>query len=104
VSVHDLIASVATMILVIAAIPTLIAGIIEIVSCKVVCIPAIAIASEVLVDTRSAVADYQISAISAIVHVVPAIAPLVAIVIEIVSFKVSRVVAIAITSEVLVDP
>lgn len=102
-SVHDLIASVGAMILVIAAIPTLVAGIIDIVSYKVGSVPTIAIASEVLVDSRPAVVDNQISAIRAIVHIVPAIAPLVATIIEIVSCKVSRVPAIAITSEVLVD-
>jgi hypothetical protein len=86
-SVHDLIASVAAMILVIAAIPTLVAGIIFVVSDKGGSAPAIAVAKEVLIDARPAVVDYQISAIRGIVHIVPAIAPLIAAIIEIVSSK-----------------
>jgi hypothetical protein len=91
------------MILVIATIPTLVAGIIDVVSCKVGSVPAIAVAREVLVDSRPAVVDNQISTIRGIVHIVPAIASLVAAIIEIVSCKVSPVPAIAIASEVLVD-
>ena len=49
-SVHDLIASVAAMILVIASIPSLVAGIIFVVSDKGGSVSAIAVAREVLVD------------------------------------------------------
>ena len=102
-SVHDLITSVAAMILVIAAIPTLVAGIILVVSDKEGSVVAIAVAREVLVDSRPAVVDNHISAIGAIIHIVPAIAPLVTTIIEIISRKVSRVPAIAIAGEMLVD-
>ena len=91
------------MILVIASIPTLIASIIFVVSYKGGSVPAIAIAREVLVNARPAVVDNQISAIRAIVRIVPAIVPLITAITEIVPYKFYRLMAITIASEVLVD-